>query len=308
MFCQLQHNASYKEGFRVAFSVDFSVRFRQGKRGTNLPSNSQDFAPYLQRKWLPLGEKGWRAGALHAEGGRDSAWAKRRHCGAQIGAAVRLLHWSLLGPCWAQGWWQFGGLFSSCSRAVWFTLFPFSGFHIAENRVIFQHNFYFALKLVTETLRPGHALPRWRQKGTKEGSLRPASPQAVLRLPSLRATCSPPWRCLIRMESARSSRPRGSGVCEWARGDPAGPYIPGLFLTTASMLITVFPLSDAQEAHLALFPANMRPWLAKSLRTTGLRLLGSIKKAGSLSRPDRKPLKALDFLQRTYEAPTSVTN
>jgi len=136
----------------------------------------------------------------------------------------------------------------------------------------------------------------------------PTSPQR-LRAP----LCSEPpalpgRRCLIRMESAGSSRPRGSAVWECARGDPAGLYIPGLFLTTASMLITVFPLSDAQEAHLALFPANMRPWLAKSLRTTGLRLLGSIKKAGSLSRPDRKPLKALDFLQLTYEAPTAVTN
>lgn len=74
------------------------------------------------------------------------------------------------------------------------------------------------------------------------------------------------------------------------------------------MLITVFPLSDAQEAHLALFPANMRPWLTKSLRTTGLRLLGSIKKTGKFSNPDRKPLKALDSLQLTYEAPRSVTN
>lgn len=74
------------------------------------------------------------------------------------------------------------------------------------------------------------------------------------------------------------------------------------------MLITVFPLSDAQEAHLALFSANIQPWLTKSLRTTGLRLLGSIKKTGNFSSPDRKPLKTLDFLQLTYEAPTSVTN
>jgi len=109
------------------------------------------------------------------------------------------------------------------------------------------------------------------------------------------------------MKSARSSQPRGSGAYE-REGILCSLYIPELFLTTASMLITVFPLSDAQEAHLALFPANMRPWLTKSLRTTGLRLLGSIKKTGNFSSPDRKPLKALDFLQLTYEAPTSVTN
>lgn len=111
----------------------------------------------------------------------------------------------------------------------------------------------------------------------------------------------------IHMKSARSSRPRGSGACE-REGILRSLYIPELFLTTASMLITAFPLPAAQEAHLALFPANMRPWLAKSLRTTGLRLLGSIKKTGNFSSPDRKPLKALDFLQLTYEAPASVTN
>lgn len=81
----------------------------------------------------------------------------------------------------------------------------------------------------------------------------------------------------------------------WARGDPCSLYIPELFLTTASMLITEFPLSDAQEAHLALFPANIQPWLTKSLRTTGLRLLGSIKKNWQLFKPWQKTFENSGF-------------
>lgn len=88
---------------------------------------------------------------------------------------------------------------------------------------------------------------------------------------------------LIHMESARRSRPRGSGAYE-REGILRSLYIPGLFLTTASMLITEFPLPAAQEARLALLPAHTRPWLARS-PTTGLRLLGSIKETWRPSRP-----------------------